>query len=296
MFAALMSFCGGAFAQDADVEDEEVTEEEEVVSSGGGFLSGMTLNTNNKFQITLLLGNAGLFNQDLNYVVPDYGASHVGLPGSVTQSVDPGFYIDLNNLGEGSIVNMAGISFAYYIADGLDVNLSFGMDLRSTPKKNYVEDEDISGMTIQGSKWIEGRLKNNWVVSAGSNYHFIVSNEKVDLFGGIRAGYQHGQITVTTPYTDKDYAYLVNDDPTAEDEVLYFPRSGAGQVHCITGSIIAGVNYSLTKGLLLGLEFEPYSYRYNLLQVIPKGGTVYQAVNYDHRFFASPMLKLGFRF
>ncbi len=292
IFAALMSFCGGVLAQD----DSEI---EEIDSEGGGFLSGTALNTNNKFQISLMLGNAGLFKQDLSYVLPKYGDKELGFPSpdiNQAQSTDPGLFVQLNNLGEGSIVNMAGLSFAYYITDGLDVNMSFGMDLRSTPKKDYVESDDAQGMTIQGSKWIEGRLQNNWVLSVGSNYHFKVTNEKIDFFGGVRAGYQHGQLTFNTPYTDKEYEYLTSKDPDAGDEVLYFPRSGAGQVHCITASIVAGVSYSLAKGLLLGLEFEPYSYQYSMLEVCPKGASVYQAVHYANRFFANPMLKLGFKF
>jgi hypothetical protein len=333
--AALMTFCGGAIAQD------------EGSVSGGGFLSGTALNTNNKFQISLMLGNANLFNQDLNYVLPKYGDNNLGLGNNNgQQSVDPGYYLGLNNLGENaSFVNMAGLQFAYYITDGIDVNLSFGMDLRSTPKKDYVENEDLAGMNIQGAKWIEGRLQNNWIMSVGGNYHFTVSNEKIDLFAGVRVGYQHGQLTTVTPFTDREYNYLtaseksvkptyyyvsipvvdedgnnVYDDygnlmtvlqrkekPLTEDQLkqiveeenasfLYEPRSGAGQVNCINTTIVAGVNYQLTQGLYLGVEFAPWSLQYSMLEVCPKGNRVYQAAHTANRFFANPMMKLGFRF
>ena len=125
--AALMTLCGGVMAQD------------ESVSTGGGFFSGLNLNTNNKYQISLLLGNAELFNQDLSYVLPKYGDDNLGIGGNNAQSKDPGAYINLSNIGEGNILNMAGLQFAYYVTDGIDVNMSFGMDLRSTPKKDYVE-------------------------------------------------------------------------------------------------------------------------------------------------------------
>ena len=336
--AALMTFCGGAIAQD------------EGSVSGGGFLSGTALNTNNKFQISLMLGNANLFNQDLNYVLPKYGDNNLGLGNNNgQQSVDPGYYLGLNNLGENaSFVNMAGLQFAYYITDGIDVNLSFGMDLRSTPKKDYVENENLAGMNIQGAKWIEGRLQNNWIMSVGGNYHFTVSNEKIDLFAGVRVGYQHGQLTTVTPFTDSEYNYLTKDergkegatklvqyieryegavdgngnpiidintgnqimnpvyqtgyiytiDPAkkADESVLYEPRSGAGQVNCISTTIVAGVNYQLTQGLYLGVEFAPWSLQYSMLEVCPKGNRVYQAAHTANRFFANPMMKLGFRF
>jgi hypothetical protein len=323
--AALMTFCGSVFAQDGS--------DEENASEGGGFLSGIALKTNNKFQVSLQLGNANLFNQDLSYVLPKYGNEEFGFPTpedakDAGQSTDPGMYVNLNNLGEGSLVNMAGINFAYYLTEGLDVNLSFGMDLRSTPKKHYEEDVPAGGLKIQGAKWIEGRVQNNWILSAGSNYHFKVTNEKIDFYGGIKVGYQHGQLTFTTPYTLDEYDYLTklkdsdvpgygnlnpDNDPSYQakdgeipsveekpyvsiDPVVSNPRSGAGQINCITASLLAGVSYNLGGGLSLGLEFEPYAYRYSMLEVCPKGARVYQAATYANRFFASPMLKLGFRF
>jgi hypothetical protein len=284
----------------------------------------------------LQLGNANLFNQDLSYVLPKYTDRDLGfnqIDKNLTladgQATDPGMYIELNNLGEGSLVNMAGINFAYYLTEGLDVNLSFGMDLRSTPKKHYEENVQAGGLNIQGAKWIEGRVQNNWILSAGSNYHFKVTNEKIDFYGGIKVGYQHGQLTFTTPYTRAEYDYIQGKtgDPsisgygpekeagveydgsdvtdgtyttdgtkTGISHVVSDPRSGAGQINCITASILAGVSYNLGGGLSLGLEFEPYAYRYSMLEVCPKGARVYQAATYANRFFASPMLKLGFRF
>ena len=352
--AALMTLGSGAMAQD------------EGTSSGGGFFSGLSLNTNNKFSVSLMLGNANLFDQDLSYVLPKYGSNYGIGASSSTKSEDPGAYIKLNNLGKGSITNMAGIRFGYYITDGIDVNMSFGMDLRSTPHKNYVENEEVAGLKIEGAKYIEGKIQNNWLLSVGGNYHFGVSNERVDMYAGVQVGYQHGQLTITTPYTDLDYKYLMSDDKMPEiktsttkpevmvnpdgtttfvydkgtitevkvnpdgtltfvygdgktttattttvtpakensldatdekvDPVLYDPRSKAGQVNCITAAIVAGINYSLTDGLFLGVEFAPYGFQYSLLEVCPKGGRVYQAAHYANRFFANPMLKIGFRF
>lgn len=309
--AALMTLCGGVMAQD------------ESVSTGGGFFSGLNLNTNNKYQISLLLGNAELFNQDLSYVLPKYGDDNLGIGGNNAQSKDPGAYINLSNIGEGNILNMAGLQFAYYVTDGIDVNMSFGMDLRSTPKKDYVENVDVAGMNVQGSKWIEGRLQNNWIMSVGGNYHFTVSNEKIDLYAGLKVGYQHGQLTFNTPFNDKEYAYLTGSEvetlvvdgngipildangnlqykgeykDAPNESVLYEPRSGAGQVNCINTSIIAGVDYRLTDGLSFGISFLPYGFQYSMLEVCPKGARVYQAAHTANRFFANPMLKIGFRF
>lgn len=285
--AALMTMCGGVMAQD------------EGNYSGG---SGASLNTNNKLQVSLLLGNAGMFDQETTYLLPKYGDNNLGFGFEEGQSDDPGTYLMLNDLGEGSICNMAGIQFSYYVANAVDVNLSFGMDLRSTPKKDYVENFDAQGMNVQGAKWVEGQLKNNWLLNAGGNYHFSVSNKRIDVYAGGQAGYQHGQITANRPYTDTEAGYLsVNSTEgevtrEGEAETLYFPRSRAGQINTITGAVIAGVNYSLAEGLILGLEFSPYTFQYSMLELCPKGARVYQTVHTTNRFFASPMLKLGFRF
>lgn len=282
--AALMTMCGGAMAQ------EEGT-------SGGG-----SLNTNNKFQISLQLGNGFMFEQKTNYLTPKYSnGAKFGLgSGNAGQSDDPGAYLNIANIGESSIVNLAGIKFAYYLTDGIDINMSFGMDLRSTPKHDYLEGVQSQGKTIiQGNQYVEGQLKHNWMLSVGGNYHFTTSNEKVDFFLGVQAGFQHGMIETTTPYTDKDYEYLISNETTNkpnEYEVVYAPRTGAGQINCITAAIVSGVNYSLSEGLTLGVEFAPYAFQYSLLEVCPQGSKVFQADHFANRFFASPMLTLGFRF
>lgn len=434
----MMTFCGGAMAQDEG-------------TSGGGFSSGLSLNTNNKYQISLLLGNQTMFNQNLTYLTPKYSNDAgvaIGLPGTNSQSENPISFIKFNDLGQGNLVNMAGVQFTYFLTDGIDINASFGMDLRSTPKKDFVEGEQIKDMAIQGQKWIEGQFQNNWLLTLGGNYHFTVSNDRMDLYAGLQFGYQHGHINTYTPYTDADYAYLTesaanleaaaasaasaladaqssalaaealktfagtnysnaygtytdcynweadcqksldnaqahfdeldaklkgmettdpkyaetefqrneaedaladaqdvyNDAKTglenatkAKDKafeeyssanskymdaqgkvteaqsqadaakaqlnangngatVLYTPRVGGGQVTCFTTSVVAGVNYALTDGLILGLEFSPYTFNYTLLEVCPQDNRVYQASAFANRFFANTMLKIGFRF
>ena len=450
--AALMTLGSGAMAQD------------EGTSSGGGSFSGLSLNTNNKYQISLLLGNQVMFDQNLTYLTPKYSnnaAKAIGLPGTTnSQSYSPLTYIRFNDLGSGNLVNMAGVQFTYFLTDAIDINASFGMDLRSTPKKDFIEGEQVKDMAVQGQKWIEGQFQNNWLLTLGGNYHFTVSNEKIDMYAGLQFGYQHGHINTYTPYTDADAAYLMlseleeranvlaqtasayktalgtaesalnsakadqvtaegiynnaneyylnaqqarkdrNTDlntaktdfnkanaawvlagkPTegqeyrdkeiaeimqsyaqnkydaaleaeanalsarneaqaslneaksvvtdanskyntanteytskqnaadaakaevaaaranSEGTVLYTPRVGSGQIVCFTTAITAGVNYALTDGLFLGLEFSPYTFTYTSLSVCPKDNQVYKATAYANRFFANTLVKIGFRF
>ena len=289
--AALMTMCGGA----AMAQDEG--------TSGGGFGGGGSINSNNKFQISLQLGNGFMFDQETNYLTPKYSnGAKFGLgSGNAGQSDDPGAYLNIANIGKSEIVNLAGIKFAYYLTDGIDINMSFGMDLRSTPKHDYLEGVQSQGKKtiIQGNQYVEGQLKHNWMLNVGGNYHFTTSNEKVDFFVGAQAGFQHGMIETTTPYTDKDYEYLISNETTNkpnEYEVVYAPRTGSGQINCITAAVVSGVNYSLSEGLTLGVEFAPYAFQYSLLEVCPQDNRVYQASAFANRFFANTMLKIGFRF
>ena len=271
-----------------------------------GSTSGTNVGTNNNLKVSLRLGNANLYDQSLTYVLPKYSndpGTGIGIGSSDNSKSDaPGKYIELNDLGNNNILNMAGIEFGYFITGEIEANLSFAMDIRTTPKRDYREGislqaDGASAMAIQAAKYIQGELKNNWIVTAGGNYHFSCSNSRVDFYAGAKVGYQQGRITTYTPYTNKDWAYLTSGAAhTNEGEVLYLPRDGKGQIRSFTAEIVGGLDYTLAQGLTLGIEFAPYSYRNTVFEVCPTGGEVYQANHYANRFFASPMMKLGFRF
>lgn len=243
-------------------------------------------------QVSLVLGNISMFKQDLNYVMPKYSNTDasvgIGLAGTNSQSYDPGLYLNFNDLGGSSLMNIAGVQGKYYLSSNLDINLMFAMDLRSTPKKDFIEgDSKIEDMVIQSSKYIEGRLSNNWMANIGTNYYFNTSSSRISFYAGVQGGFQMGRVQTMTPYTGAN----LDDDNT-----LYIPSKKAGQVWCITGALIGGAECNLTQGLVLGLEFAPFTYQYSMLEVYPTGMNVYQANHHAFRFFASPNLKLGFRF
>lgn len=259
--AAIMSLGCGAMAQE------------------GG--SSSSLSTNNKIQVSLLLGNQMMFDQDLNYLLPQYSKNGVyGEPGYM--GVSPEIRLNFNELGQNSIVNIAGVQFAYYLSDNMDINAMFGMDIRKTPKKDLIEGVAGTHLSVPNQLEIDGRLTNNWIGNLGFNYHFSTSNDKVDLYLGAQAGYQQGRITTDYAYDGTTYIYRGNMDK--------------GQVHCITGAAICGVSYSFVPGFSIGFETAPIAYQYSLLELIPSGLGVYQCDHHAYRIFASPMLKLGIRF
>ena len=262
-------------------------------------LSAVRAQKAGEVQVSLLLGNGMMFDQDLSYVTPKYDNSAiigtgVGNSGDPYQSDDPGLYLNFNDLGENSLVNRAGVQGRCFLSDNLDVNLMFCMDLRSTPKKDYIEgDASVADMVIQSSKYVEGRLTNNWMANVGSNMYFQTSNSRISLYAGVQAGFQMGRVKTQTPYTGKVYNAS---DGTTVDYNVYVSCKKAGQVMCMTGALLGGVEYSLAQGLILGLEVAPFAYQYSLLEVYPTGEETYRADHHAFRFFASPNMKIGFRF
>lgn len=275
-----------------------------------------------QWEISAVIGNSQMFNQDLNYLLPtywdgsgDYGFNNpVGLPtqdgdGSWTnQSGDPGIYLNLGSLNSNSLINLIGLQGKYFILDNLDINLMFSMNINATPSKNYIEgDAEVNYLPIQASKFMEGKITNAWNLSIGSNYYFQTRNERINLYAGGLIGWQMGRIEAILPYTGETVTNEESDGITGDevtdmgDEVddpieLYVPSSRAGQIFGLKAAAVGGIEYSLAKGLILGFEVQPVAYRYDCIQICPKGGTAYIAGHHNVNFFASPNLKIGFRF
>lgn len=279
-----------------------------------------------QWEVSAVVGNNQMFNQDMNYLLPTYwdgsgdnGFNNpVGLPtqngdGSWgNQSGDPGIYLNLGSLNSNSLVNLIGLQGKYFILDNLDVNLMFSMNINATPSKNYIEgDESVSYLPIQASQFMEGKITNAWTLAIGSNYYFHTKNERINLYAGGLLGWQMGRIETVLPYTGEtvtneeandDIIGSTGDDITdlgneEEDPVeMYVPSSRAGQIFGLKVAAVGGIEYSLAKGLILGFEVQPIAYRYDCLQICPKGSTAYVAGHHNINFFASPNLKIGFRF
>lgn len=290
-----------------------------------------------QWQVSAVIGNNQMFNQDMNYLLPNYWSPNnekpqLGLGTSTgNQSSDPGIYLGLGELNTNSLTNLIGIQGKYFITDRWDVNAMFSMNINATPKKDFIEgDYTVPEMPIMNAKYIEARINNAWSVAIGSNYYFNTKNERINLYAGGVLGWQMGRIQTALPYTGNYYDdsndYVngdgsiiggggtgdVNDVPgndvedvpmgdgdmtEGQDPVqLYTPNSRAGQIFGLRVGAVAGIEYSIAKGLILGFEVQPISYRYDCIQICPKGSAVYQAGHHSIGFFATPNLKIGFRF
>jgi hypothetical protein len=58
----------------------------------------------------------------------------------------------------------------------------------------------------------------------------------------------------------------------------------------------AEINILDGKGFIFGFEMQPLAYRYDLIQICPKGFDKYNASHHNIKIFEMPVVKLGFRF
>ena len=267
-----------------------------------------------QWQVSVLLGSGKFFNENTSYLLPKFSndGGVVGLPnGGKDNSGDLNRYLNIGSLNNNSLVNIAGIEGKYFLSDNWDINFQFSMNISLTPKKDYVEGNytEVPDMIIPAQDYISARMTNNWYVGVGTNRYFKVSNPRIHPYLGGSLGFQMARIETTEPYTGDNYydEDMVETDketgkPVDPDELgglptqVYLSGSRAGQMFGIKAAGVAGIEYSLAPGLVLGFQFQPLAYRYDVIQLCPKGFDKYNASHHNIKIFDMPVLKLGIRF
>lgn len=107
-----------------------------------------------------------------------------------------------------------------------------------------------------------------------------------DLGDQNQDGSWDGNVGITNPGTED----------VEVDIQVYVPNSRAGQIFGLRVGAVAGIEYSVAKGLVFGFEVQPVSYRYDHIQICPKGSAAYKVGHHSIGLFATPNLKIGFRF
>ena len=253
-----------------------------------------------QWQISVFMGGGNKFyNENTNYyLLPTHtntGGS-VGLPnGSSNNSGDLNDYLYIDGLNNNSLTNILGFEGKYFLSDCWDINMQFSMDISLTPKKDYVEGEDmVEDMIIPAQRYINAQMTNNWFVSVGSNRYFKVSNPRIHPYLGASVGFQMARIETNEPYTgDDNYDEDIDEKLPAQ---LYLSGSRAGQMFGVKAAGVAGIEYSIAPGLVLGFQCQPLAYRYDVIQICPKGFDKYNASHHNIKIFDMPVLKLGIRF
>ena len=252
----------------------------------------MTAPRKGQWQVSMVVGNSGFVNEDLNsYLVPSIqptGGS-IGLPnGGTDASGDLSQYLNIS--GFNSNYKFLGLQGKYFVTDHWEVNASFGMNIDLTPGKDYIEGdyETVPDMVIPAQKYINAQSSHNWYVTAGSNRYFTLSNPRVHPYVGAAGAFQMARLVTQEPY--------IGEDADGDDLHLYQSGTNLGQVMYFKTALVAGIEYSLAPGLVVGFEFNPVSYRYDLLQLAPRGFGVYAAAHHSIKVFEMPVLKFGIRF
>lgn len=258
-----------------------------------------------QWQVSMFLGGGNKFyKENTTYLLPRFTntSGEVGLPnGGTLESGDLSTYLQIDGLNGNSLTNIIGFEGKYFLSDCWDINLQFSMDINLTPKKDYVEGETtVPDMIIPAQKYINAQATNNWYVGVGSNRYFKVSNPRIHPYLGAALGFQMARIETSEPYTGETYA---DGEDEGDDEVgsglptqVYLSGSRAGQMFGIKAAAVAGIEYSLAPGLVLGFQMQPVAYRYDVIQICPKGFDKYNASHHNIKLFDMAVLKLGIRF
>lgn len=281
-----------------------------------------------QWQVSMFLGGGNKFyNENTGYLLPRHSniagnGDEVGLPnGGSIDSGNLNGYLNIDGLNGNSLTNIIGFEGKYFLSDCWDINLQFSMDINLTPKKDYVEgDRTIGDMAIPAQKYINAQMTNNWYVSFGSNRYFQTANARIHPYLGAAVGFQMARIETMEPYTGDMYDdgldnddlypenptnpdYSIGNGAVSDDEGLgnlpsqvYLSGSRAGQAFGIKATTVAGIEYSLAHGLVLGFQFHPVAYRYDVIQICPKGFDRYNASHHSVKLFDMAVLKLGIRF
>lgn len=268
-----------------------------------------------QWQVSMFFGGGNKFyNEKQMYaLLPNFtntGGS-VGLPNGTSSSAsgELNTYLNIDGLNGNNLTNILGFEGKYFLSDCWDINLQFSMDINLTPKKDYVEgDYTVEDMIIPAQKYINAQMTNNWYVGIGSNHYFKTSNPRIHPYLGASVGFQMARIETSEPYTGDTY---LDDDLITDEEgniiedaedigglptQVYVSGSRAGQMFGIKAASVAGIEYSVAPGLVLGFQFQPVAYRYDVIQICPKGFDKYNASHHNIKLFDMAVLKLGIRF
>lgn len=245
-----------------------------------------------QWQISMIVGSNGFFNEDLNsYLVPGISNTQgsIGLPnGSTDASGDLSTYLNLKGFNDNSF-NIIGIQTKVFVSDHWELNTSFGVNVDLTPSRDYMQgDATVPDMIIPDEKYINAQASQNWYVTLGTSRYFTTRNPRVHPYLGIGLTWQMARLTTVEPY--------IGETADGDDPHLYQSGTNIGQVMCGKAAIVAGLEYSLSPGLVLGFEFNAGSYRNDIIQIAARGFDVYNAFHQSIRVFETPKLKLGIRF
>lgn len=278
-----------------------------------------------QWEVSLMLGKSNTFyNENTTYLLPEFGLAQgaIGLPNGgepgKEDALYSGFlneYLKIDGFNGNSLVNIVGVQGKYFWQDCWSVSFSGGMNIGVTPKKDYIEaqvlDQNLETGAITNqlpaSKYINATATNNFFVNAGIERYFKTKNKRIFPYVGAAVGYQMARVEMREPYTGlmvniddmttmPNPAFGVDYEGTLVEQQVYIPAGKIGQMFALKGAAVAGVEYSLMPGMFLALEFQPLSYRYDVIQIAPQSFGHYNLCHHNIKIFDMPTVRIGYRF
>jgi outer membrane protein W len=235
------------------------------------------------YQVNLLLGK-GLFyaNADNLLLIPQ-NAAVVG-EGLTTNLPS---YLTLTDPNENSLVNMIGIEAKYFITNQIAVSLSGAGYINNTPWREAVDATPVEDYQLPKYVNIDAQLKTRVVASLGGQYYFTVGNDRIHPYAGVLGTFQFASLSAQSTYSG-----LENLEADRQDAGVR-----TGQLFGWAAAAVAGIEYSVFPGLVVGFEIKPFSYYYSGLTLFAQPGlNAMTGENQDYAVFAQPTFKIGFRF
>lgn len=288
-----------------------------------------------QFQVNLSMGQGQFFNDfnGLYYLLPNADGTSLGLgfvPSNYKEiaglgnnyiSADLSTYaINIGSLNLNDLTNIAGVQMKYFLTNHIDINLSAAYNVNLQPHKDYIEGEylglgelkemlngydptQIANIVGSGdtyaSKAILGAVTHSLFTQLGADYYFDVQNPRVHPYLGLFGQFKMARVQAYYPYTGQTTDYDVTELEARlenDDIAMYRPQNRAGQLLGFGGGLLAGVEYSISEGLIVGIEVAPVAYQYTLMHLNAQGQDSYYASNHNIRAFTLPQLKFGIRF
>jgi outer membrane protein W len=237
------------------------------------------------YQVNLLLGKGFFYTAD-GVLLIRQNAEAVGE--GLTSDLPA--YLTLSDPNSNSLVNMIGVEAKYFITDQIAVSLSGAGYINNTPWREAADPVVTNDITILPKYVnIDAQLKTRIVANVGGQYYFSVGNERIHPYAGIIGTFQFASLSAQSTYAGFDDASLEADKRDAGVRT--------GQLFGWAASAIAGIEYSLLPGLVVGFEIKPFSYYYSGLSLFAQPGLdAMTGENQDCTIFAQPVFKIGFRF
>jgi hypothetical protein len=179
-----------------------------------------------------------------------------------------------------NLVNMIGMEFKYFIADGIAAKFIGGGQYSMTPGQNEIPGTDYTGTfnplaDLPKFNEVAEQKYYQYLFQVGADYY--LTKGSVAIYGGGELGYRYGGSSRTSVTETSAGA-------------------SASQVYGYHFALNFGAEYGTQEGLFAGVEIRPLSLAYSVSSIEPIVGANQSGDNLTWGFFVFPTLRFGVNF